>query len=257
MSKSGPPFTDPPRYIFSLFHSEILVEKGSTFRHLDKGLVHTSSQNSHHLPHPRTPSGCCTLPLIISPDFCAHLGSFTPWDHSHLERFPPSPFPSLSNLSREGTDETRPSEVRILMLRAFIFRGALNTFKKPNRKKPNSLPAPCPEHMIRPQTTSVLSEVPPSPSNVSKPHETESEHWVAVAGGLFEACDEGYAFEVWNRSHKQAKPKAIAKKSLRTHWRKAFDHYENHCRHTQCTFPFGHNGQHSYMIVTGKRGGRV
>jgi len=61
----------------------------------------------------------------------------------------------------------------------------------------------------------LLMEVPPSPSNVVGPPETNMiQHWVAVDGGRFKECPEHAALDVWMKSIKKPS-KCITRKSSR------------------------------------------
>ena len=66
--------------------------------------------------------------------------------------------------------------------------------------------------MLTASTSPVLLEVPPSPSNVVTPPETNTTHWVAVDGGLFKECPEDSAIDVWMKSLKVKPGKGITKK---------------------------------------------
>ena len=100
----------------------------------------------------------------------------------------------------------------------------------------------------------VLMEVPSSPTNIATPTEGES-HWVAVGFGCFKECDEEDALSVWEKSTPATlQPmKTLAKSRTRPI---CAEYWEGHCDNAKCSFLPGHKGLCSFMVVSGKRGGR-
>ena len=106
----------------------------------------------------------------------------------------------------------------------------------------------------------VLMEVPPSPSNISRPTETtdesQMEQWIAIEGGGFAQYD-GVSDVTQLLSRATCSTSTVRKTIRKAKRAKApVEYYVNHCENTACSFPHGHAGLCSHQIVIGKRGSR-
>ena len=92
--------------------------------------------------------------------------------------------------------------------------------------------------------SSVLTEVPPSPSNIALPMEEEEEWTANDMGGFYRGS--------FRRPHPTIQPTICKNRKSKRH----VEYFVNHCENTQCTFAPGHDGLCSHQLVTGRRGGR-
>ena len=82
----------------------------------------------------------------------------------------------------------------------------------------------------------ILMEVPPSPSNISRPTETtdesQMEQWIATEGGGFAQYD-GVS-DVTQLLSRATCSKSTVRKTIRKNTKKPVEYYVSHCENTAC-----------------------